>query len=68
MPVGEEFAMIESKEGINIVVVLDRQEAGTMAFESVQTDIKNELKMAAQQKFIKELLTELRENATIEMQ
>jgi parvulin-like peptidyl-prolyl isomerase len=68
MPVGEEFAMIESKEAINIILVLDRQEAGTMAFESVQTDIKNELKAAAQMKFIKELLAELRENATIEMQ
>lgn len=67
MPVGEEFAMMESKEGINIVVVLDRQDAGTMAFESVQTDIKNELKAASQVRFIKELLTELRENATIEM-
>lgn len=67
MPIGEEFAMIESKEGINIVVVLDRQDAGTMAFESVQTEIKNELKAASQVRFIKELLTELRENSTIEM-
>lgn len=67
LPVGEEFAMIESKEGINIVVVLDRQLAGTMAFESVQTDIKNELKAASQVRFIKELLAELRDNATIEM-
>ncbi|MGQ0633504.1 MAG: peptidylprolyl isomerase [Planctomycetaceae bacterium] len=66
MPVGEEFALVETEKSFEIVAVLDRHERGHKSFPSVQHDIKNELKQAQIHRNVKELLAELEAKATIE--
>lgn len=66
MPIGEEFARIDGPDAIDIVVVLDRQEAGVKSFASVQADIRNELRNSEFRRSVQDLLAELAEKATIE--
>jgi parvulin-like peptidyl-prolyl isomerase len=64
---GQECAMIESADAIDIVIVIDRRAAGSKSFESVQENIKAELKRAEFHRTVQELFAELTEKATIEM-
>ena len=66
MPIGEEIAMLEGPDVIDIVMVLDRHEAGYKAFESVQADIKLELKSNEFKRTVQNLFDDLAEKATIE--
>jgi parvulin-like peptidyl-prolyl isomerase len=66
LPVGEISDPIESKDAIDIVRVIDRDEARYQAFAAVQEDIKTHLKNVQWQKATKSLLEDLREKATIE--
>ncbi len=65
-PVGEIGAPIETKTSFDIIRVIDRTEAGYKLFETVYDDIKNQLKAAASQRRMAELVKGLHENATIE--
>lgn len=64
---GQECALIESPEAIDIVIVIDRRAAGSKSFESVQESIKAELKTAEFRRTVQELFADLTEKATIEM-
>jgi parvulin-like peptidyl-prolyl isomerase len=64
---GQECALIESADALEIVIVLDRHAAGSKSFESVQENIKTELKTAEFRRSVQELFAELTEKATIEM-
>lgn len=66
LPLGEISAPLEAPNTVEIVRVLDRKEAGYKSFESVQADIKKELKEAEFRKGAGDLLDELRAAATIE--
>src|SRR5262245_27245838 len=66
MPVGDAGALIEGLQGIEIVCVHDRRDAGTKSFESVQADIKETLRKNEFQRSVEGLLRELRAGATIE--
>jgi parvulin-like peptidyl-prolyl isomerase len=66
LPLGEISDLIESKDAIDIVRVVDRTESGYQSFAAVQEDIKTHLKMQAWQKATKALLEDLQEKATIE--
>jgi parvulin-like peptidyl-prolyl isomerase len=65
-PVGKIGVPIETADGIEIIRVIDRSDAGYERFEDVQDDIRNHLKTAQFQRRVNELLKELTENATIE--
>ncbi|HLJ10960.1 MAG TPA: peptidylprolyl isomerase [Planctomycetaceae bacterium] len=65
-PKGEVGEPIETPLGIEIIRVIDRTEADYEPFESVQEDIKNQLKSTLFQKRVAELMKELTEKATIE--
>jgi peptidyl-prolyl cis-trans isomerase SurA len=66
LPRGEISAPLETQQTLEIVRVIDRKEAGYQSFESVQADIKKELREAEFRKSAAELLAELRNAATIE--
>lgn len=66
MPVLEEIAMVEGPDAVDIVLVVDRHEAGYKAFESVQGDIKLKLKTDEFNRTVQSVLDELAEKATIE--
>lgn len=66
LPHGEISAPLETPQSVEIVRVIDRKEAGYQSFESVQADIKKELREAEFRKSAAQLLAELRDAATIE--
>ncbi len=65
-PVGEIGPPIETDEAIEIVRVIDRTPSGYQSFESVQEDIKMQLKKNLFQKATAVLINELRYKSTIE--
>lgn len=67
MPVGDEIAVLETPDTIEIVMVIDRHLAGYKAFESVQADIKLKLKTKEFTRAVQSLLKELAEKSTIEL-
>jgi hypothetical protein len=66
LPVGAVSQPIADDTGISIVRVLDRKPAGHKSFESVQDQIKQQLRNGAFISSVKEVLTKLKSEATIE--
>jgi parvulin-like peptidyl-prolyl isomerase len=66
LPLAEISDLIESKDAIDIVRVVDRTDSGYQSFAAVQDDIKTHLKNLEWQKATKALLDDLYEKATIE--
>jgi len=65
-PVGQIGPPIETSTSIDIIRVIDRTDAAYQPFETVEDQIKAQLKEAASQKRYTNLMKELNENATIE--
>lgn len=65
LPIGEMSGVIETASGYQIVVVLDREEAGRKSFESLQKEIESKLKSEAFQVKAKEVLESTRTSSTI---
>ncbi len=65
MPVGEVSPVLESDLGCQVVVVVDRREAGYRSFEEVQKEIAKTLNNQAVKDIENEILEELREDTVV---
>ena len=66
LPIGKLSDVIETRDGLHIVRVIDRQEAGIKPFTEAQVSIKERLKDKMREEAFKEHLTDLKERIPVE--
>lgn len=65
LPLNQLSPILEDEEGLHIVRVLERQEAGRTPFETAQAEIKEKLKKQMVQKQVDAFLADLRKNTPV---
>lgn len=65
MPVGEVSPVIRSEETWQVIVVVDRRNAGHKSFEEVQPEIEKKLKAKAQEELVDSIIEDLREDTVV---
>lgn len=66
LPIGKLSDVIETRDGLHIVRVIDRQEAGIKPFSEAQVDIKKRLKVKMQNTAFEEHLADLKKRIPVE--
>ncbi|NLJ83976.1 MAG: peptidylprolyl isomerase, partial [Halanaerobiaceae bacterium] len=67
LEVGEISGIVKTDFGYHIIMVTDRQEAGTISLEESRDNIRDTLLHQKQMETLRNYLIELRENAVVEI-